>query len=106
MSDFFNRVDSDLTGILGHFGQTATIRGQVVCGGITRPQLGNEPVEGGAWDEYDGTFYTRLALLTEGVPVQGETITIEGKDVTVGRVKTDAACPLVTIAFKNDPVPK
>lgn len=106
MSAFFDRIDADLVGILGDLCQTATIRGKSVACGITRPAAGNEPMEGGLWEIYSGTVYTRRSLLAEGIPVEGEKIIVDGETVYVGKVKSDLACPLVTIPFQNTPPPK
>lgn len=109
MSAFFDAVDRDLIKTLAALGQSFVFKTKTIACGITRPAAGNDPVEGGSWDAYAGTVLTRRALLVtagNGIPEQGDTITVDGKAVFVGKVKSDADCPLVTIPFQNEPYPK
>ena len=107
MSAFFNRVNSDLAAILAQLGQTFIIATDPIACAIVRPALGNAPMEGGSWDEYSGQIITRLDLLaTDGIPVEGQQITVDAKPVFVGKVKQTTGNPVVTIMFSNHPLPQ
>lgn len=111
MSSFFDFVDADLARMVPKLGQSFMIGDVRIPCGLTRPSAGNEPVEGGSWDDYSGIAFTRRTYFDNAdppipIPVQGDTITVDGKDVFVGKVKSDAACPLVTIPFMNEPPPR
>ncbi len=112
MSAFFGRVDRDLAASIAALGQTFQFQGiaatvQTIPCGITRPSDGNAPMEGGSWDEYSGMVVTRLASLSAtGVPVEGQTITVDGESVFVGKVKSTSDNPVVTIMFSNHPLPQ
>jgi hypothetical protein len=103
---FYARVDADLTKSIAALGQSFIYKGKMIACGITRPAVSNEPMEGGAWDEYAGTIFTRLSSFDVKPPVRGEQITVDGKLVYVGNVKTDQTSPLVTIQFQNNPPPR
>lgn len=103
---FFQSVDAGLIKILANLGQSfVNVDGATVACGITRPAEGNEPMEGGAWGLYSGSLFTRRALLAQ-IPVEGQTITVDGNTVYVGKVKSDTTSPLVTIPFSNEPPPR
>lgn len=109
MSAFFNQVDADLARMITNLGQSFIFTGVTIPCGITRPSAGNEPIEGGSWDDYQGAVFTRRVYFDGNlpsalpIPVQGQKITVDGKAVYVGKVKSDSASPLVTIAFQNEP---
>lgn len=111
MNDYFNRVDSDLAQMLAARGQTFQIGAVTLACAINRPAAGDQPVEGGMWDEYSGVVLTRLVLLTGAdpvipIPVEGDQITVDGKLVYVGKVKSNSTTPLLTIPFQNEPLPR
>lgn len=112
MSLFFQQVDSDLTTIIAALGQSYIDRTVTIPCGITRPAAGNEPMEGGMWDDYSGQIFTRRAYYDGNtpsplsLPVEGSTITVDGKAVYVGKVKSDGTAPLITIMFRNNPAPR
>ncbi len=112
MSDYSNRVDSDLLAIITAKGESFIFDGVTIPCGITRPSAGNEPMEGGAWEEYQGQIFTRRAYFDQAqpapiaIPVQGDTITVDGVDYTVGKVKATLEAPLVTINFTSPGAPR
>lgn len=112
MTAYFAKVDADLAVMLAALGTSFIDRAVTIPCGITRPASGNEPMEGGSWDEYSGSLFTRRYYYDNAQPVplalpaEGAQITVDGKTVYVGKVKADAAAPLVTIPFRNNPPPR
>lgn len=112
MGAFFDRIDADLARMIPAMGQSFVLKGVTIPCGLTRPSVGNEPMEGGSWSDYSGVAFTRRMYFDNAkptpiaLPEEGDIITVDGVDRMVGKVKADAACPLVTIPFINPPAPR